>query len=275
MKQECEVIDVAAERQGRVMARAWIMMGVVGLGLTFAASASAQDTAPAASPAKAPAAAKSVDVVEEEPLDPSDPLYWSKVRGIETVQRREILKEGRFGITAYAGIIPNNIFEQYFPVGGRLNYFVLENLGLELSGSYALSADTGLIDTLQDGQGVGATAVQLGDRQRGHVNVGVMWTPAFGKMAWRNKSLNYFDFYLLGGAGTVFKSTQATIGSDEEEINPAVEGMLGAGMFFFLGQRMALRLDFRQFIFAKVTGGVANPSEVSLGVMFMPGGRSK
>ena len=203
---------------------------------------------------------------------PDDPLYWSEVRGIETVQRREILKEGRFGLTAYGGVIPNNIFEQYFPLGARINYFVLENLGLELSGSYALRVDTGLSDTLQDDQGVGATAVQLGDRQRSHVNVGVMWSPVFGKMAWRNKSLNYFDFFLLGGAGTVFRSTQSTIGDEIEEVRPAVEGMLGGGLIFFLSQRVSLRLDFRQFIFQKVTGGVANPSEISLGVMFMPGG---
>ncbi len=240
---------------------------------SLAAPVMAQDAAPAAPAAKAPAAkAEAPAAEEEEALDPNDPLYWAKLRKIETVQRREILKEGRVGITGYVGLIPNNIFEQYFPVGGRLNYFVLENLGLELSGSYALSSDTGLIDTLSDNQGVGATAVQLGDRQRGHVNMGVMWSPAFGKMAWRNKSLNYFDFYLLGGVGTVFKSTQSTIGSEEETVRPAVEGTLGAGMFFFLGQRTALRLDFRQFIFTKVTGGVANPSEVSLGFMFMPGG---
>ncbi len=271
MNQECEVIDVA-ERRGRSVARAWLMVSVVmGLVCATGTTAMAQDTTAPAAEAKP--AAPAAEAVEEEPLDPNDPLYWSKLRGIETVQRREILKEGRFGFTAYAGLIPNNIFEQYFPVGGRINYFVLENLGLELSGNYAFDSDTGLIATLEDDQGVGATAVQLGDRQRGHVNVGVMWSPAFGKMAWRNKSLNYFDFYLLGGAGTVFKSTQAVIGSDEETIRPAVEGTLGAGMFFFLSQRVSLRVDFRQFIFTKVTGGVANPSEVSLGVMFMPGGR--
>ena len=261
----------------------WVAKGSPGLsghiGFVVAALLCAMASPAMAQEATTPAPAATTgvatgEVVEKEELDPNDPLYWAKLRQIETVQRREILKEGRIGLSLYTGIIPNNIFEQYFPIGGRINYFVLENLGLELSGNYALSSDTGLIDTLSDSQGVGATAVQLGDRQRGHVNFGVMWSPVFGKMAWRNKSLNYFDFYLLGGAGTVFKSTQATIGSDEELVRPAVEGMLGAGMFFFLSQRWSLRLDFRQFIFTKVTGGVANPSEVSLGLMFMPGGNN-
>lgn len=240
----------------------------------FAAPAWAQD-APAAPADGAGADGEATEEEDQGPvdpiptdIDPDDPMYWATVRGVETVQRREILKEGRFAVSAYGGIIPNNIFEQYVPVGLRLNYFVLEQVGLELSGNYALAMDTGLTATLKDDQGAGASAVLLGDKQISHVNFGVMWTPVFGKLAWRNKSLNYFDFYLLGGVGTLIKSTEATInGADTTGF--VVEGTLGAGFFFFFNEHVALRTDYRQFIFGKGTGGVANPSEVSVGATYM------
>jgi len=46
------------------------------------------------------------------------------------------------------------------------------------------------------------------------------------------------------------------------------EGALGAGLAVFFGRHFAGRFDFRQFVFQKVVGGVANPSEISLGVSF-------
>src|SRR5690606_35261752 len=75
---------------------------------------------PAATPADAPSA-PAQDAPEE--IDPNDPLFWSKTRDIFTVQKRPFQKEGRFAVSVYGGIIPNNIFEQYYPVGVRVNYY--------------------------------------------------------------------------------------------------------------------------------------------------------
>lgn len=224
---------------------------------------------PAASDAKADQQGgfKVVDEGGQE-LKSEDPTYWSTVRGIETIQKRPVLKEGRLAVTAYAGMIPNNIFEQYFPIGLRVNYFILENLGLELSGSYALSNETTLNDYVNDDKGINATGLLLGDRQISHINFGVTWSPIFGKTAFRNKSLNYFDMYLLGGAGVVIKKTQQDFNTPES-VGGSVEGVLGAGMMYYFNENIGLRADFRQFIFAKASKGVANPSEISLGFMYM------
>jgi outer membrane beta-barrel protein len=221
----------------------------------------AQDAASGDASAEAGAA-------EEEALDPSDPLYWSKLRGIETIQKRQHQKVGRFALTLNAGFIPNNIFEQYFPVGLRLNYFILENIGVELSSNFAIGRDTGLIDTLQDPNGVAAQGVLLGDRQISHTNVGIVWSPISGKTSFLNQSLNYFDFYLFGGFGLLVKQTESDFGV-EPTIAVTPEGALGAGMLFFFTDNLGARLDFRQYIFQKVTGGVSNPSEVTIGFTYM------
>ncbi|MFB6264474.1 MAG: outer membrane beta-barrel domain-containing protein [Bradymonadaceae bacterium] len=201
--------------------------------------------------------------------DPDDPHYWAKVRKVRTVQKREFQKVGRFAVTAYGGIIPNNIFERYFPVGVRLNYFILENIGVELSGSYAFKKDTGLRATLNEPKGVGAKGVRVGDSQRGHANFGITWSPFYGKMALYDDAIGYFDAYLFGGAGLVITKTPENLNQPKSKIPTTVkpEGVLGAGLAFYTLGHAAIRVDFRQFAFQKVkgVGGVANPSEISLG----------
>lgn len=238
------------------------------------------ETAPAAEtteqPVETPAVVEADPVVEETPaepeattkLDPKDPLYWAKLRDVYTMQKRAFQKQGRFAATVYGGLIPNNAFEKYVPFGVRLNYFVLENLGLELATSYALSFKTGLEDQIREASpGPGAQQVLVGDTQLSHTNFGVVWSPFYGKTAFYSSGLNYFDVYLFAGAGLVVTETQPDFNADpEKEFKP--EGALGAGMAFYLGEHAALRLDFRQFVFQKVegVGGVATPSEVSAGL---------
>lgn len=197
-------------------------------------------------------------------LDPDDPLYWSTMRNVYSLQQRRFQKAGRFGISVYAGLIPNNSFESYVPLGIRLNYFILENLGLELAGSYALRVDKRLQDLIKEEDGTGAGAVLVGDEQVSHTNFGVVWSPFSGKTAFYSKALNYFDLYLFAGAGVVIKQTQPNFNAPKSvDLEP--EGALGAGLSFYLGDSTLVRADFRQFVFSKIIGGVANPSEVSLG----------
>jgi len=210
---------------------------------------------------------------EEEGPDPDDPHYWAKVRKVHTVQKREFQKVGRFGISAYGGLIPNNIFERYYPVGVRLNYFILENIGLELAGSRALRAQTPLEGVMNEGQGINAETVRVADTQVWHTNFGILWSPLYGKTSFYESAINYFDVYLFGGAGMVVTKTPEFANQPLSDIDPQIkpEGVLGAGVSFFVFDGGVIRADFRQFLFQKVPpenggpGGVANPSEVSLG----------
>lgn len=236
----------------------WLVL-LVAMTTMFAVDASAQ-TADSNKPYE-------VKNADGEKLSPDDPMYWATVRGIQTIQKRTILKDGRLALTAYAGLIPNNIFEQYFPVGARLNYYLLESLSIELSGAYAFGRETDLRKYVEDDQGINASGVLLGDVQIAHVTFGVTYSLLFGKTAWRNKSVQYFDVYVFGGVGAVIKETTADFGR-EPETSGDVEGSLGIGLQYFLNKDMALRVDYRQFIFPKVTGGVANPSEISLGFSY-------
>lgn len=235
--------------------------------LCFGTAAFAQDSgegAEAGAAADAGSEEGSAEQEEAQRPDPSDPLYWAEMRDVFTVQKRPFIKEGKFSATVYAGIIPNNIFEQYFPLGMRFNYFILENIGLELSGSYSLKSESGLGDTVTDPQGIGAQDFLIGDTQRIHSSLSVLWSPFYGKTSFYNSALNYFDIYVAAGAGVVVTETQPDFNTPTTS-DTNVKGVLGAGLAYYFGQHVALRLDYRQFLYNTQTGGLTKASEVSLG----------
>ncbi|RAL24852.1 hypothetical protein DL240_01175 [Lujinxingia litoralis] len=241
----------------RIQAPLWAMVVALTVGL-FASPALAQEPS-AAAPEEEASGDDGLPEVDED-----DPMYWAQMRDVFVMQQRAFLKEGRFALTVYGGVIPNNIFEQYFPLGLRANYFLLENIGLELATSFALKRPTGLQETLEDEAGAGAESVLIGDSQLSHTNFGLVWSPVYGKLAYYNDRLIYLDMNIYGGAGMTVVQTQSDFNAaPSTTVKP--EGVLGAGLALYLGEHAAVRADYRQFIFQKVKSGVAKPSEVSLG----------
>lgn len=229
--------------------------------VAFAPAAMAQDEAPQEA---------SQQEEEASPLperDDDDPLYWSDMRQVYTMQQRAFHKQGRFAATLYAGLIPNNIFEQYFPIGLRADYYMMENIGLELSSSFALRRATHLREMVRDENGINASNVPLiGDSQVSHTTFGIKWSPVYGKFSFSDSGLYYFDIYAFGGAGAVVVQSQTEYGA-EPSTTVKPEGVFGLGMSIFMGQHAGIRVDYRQFIFQKHAdvGGAARPSEVSAG----------
>ena len=206
---------------------------------------------------------------KEKGPDPSDPDYWSEIREVQTVQRRPFQKVGRFALSAYGGVVPNNIFEKYIPVGLRLNYFILENIGLELAGSYALTSETSVEAIISESGSGAASASQvfIGDRQIGQINFGIVWSPFYGKTTIGDLDIGYFDFYLIGGAGVIFTQAEDIDNPRGGSVTPKAQGVVGAGLAYYFLDNAAVRLDYRQSIFARneEVGGVATPSEISIG----------
>jgi outer membrane beta-barrel protein len=214
------------------------------------------------------------DSVGKPPAEGDD--WWSEARGVYVVQKRPFLKQGKFAATLYTGIIPNNIFEQYYPIGARLNYFILENIGIELAGSYNFRNSSGLSEVLEDPAGVSAGAegggsdIRLGDRQRLHSSFSVTWSPFYGKMSGLNEIVSYFDLFVVGGVGLAVVENKADPGAPIQS-SAEPKGVLGGGFAFYFGDNMAARADFRQFVFQKTgetQSGLAKASEISLGVSY-------
>lgn len=189
-------------------------------------------------------------------------------RAIKTIQRRLFAKFGRLEFSLSSGIIPNDPFIFYIPTGLRVGYHFNEALALELSGGYlgeGLRAESNLRDQLKV-QKVDRTRIsniKLLDQQVVRTDLAIMWSPIFGKVAVMNNGLVHFDFNIVGGAGYLLTESENEL--LETEYGHTVEGVVGGGFKFYFLERLAVRADFRQYIYGKQEGGVANPSEISLG----------
>src|SRR5262245_13640459 len=73
--------------------------------------------------------------------------FWDKRRKVAVIQKRLFdEKTGRWEISAHFGVIPNDPFVNYLPVGLRFTYHFREWIGLEFGGLYMPSFTSSLAD---------------------------------------------------------------------------------------------------------------------------------
>ena len=111
--------------------KAAIRMLLIMLVLVPAPSAFSQDAAEPAALATVTATAPPAQA-DQAGLQKS----WGEKRLIRTLQRRLFAKFGRMEFTFFTGIVPNDPFVFYTPVGMRFDYHFNEAFALELSGSF-------------------------------------------------------------------------------------------------------------------------------------------
>ena len=61
--------------------------------------------------------------------------YWSVERDLAMVREKLYERKGRFAVGLYGGFLPSEPFFNYVPVGGRVGYFLTDEMGIELGGS--------------------------------------------------------------------------------------------------------------------------------------------
>ena len=172
--------------------------------------------------------------------------YWSVDRELPMIRERLYELDGRFGIGVLAGVVPSEPFYVYVPLGGRLSYFFSNELGVELSGAYALSMPTQLNTFLSDQRQGGFDAtIDTEDRFIWNGEAVLSWHPLYGKWAVLQRKLSHLDFSLVGGAGAIgMTRPDALRTTSTSTVQPAL--VFGAGLGFFVGERGALlRADWR------------------------------
>ncbi len=209
--------------------------------------------------------------LDEEKVAPLLDEVWRPP--LEVVQPRAVQKARAVELVAAVGVIPNDAFLLYVPIGLRLAYHLSERWALELSVAYQLAADTGLRDFLEESDA--QLRARLRERQQLRAAVGVLFAPAYGKLSLGGGVL-HFDGFLSAGAGVVRTGAEPELRL-RAAIRPDLH--LGLGLRVFLGRRWLLRLELRQHLFVRPEdddgrgGGVGFPTEVSLGVGVLLGGR--
>ncbi|MCB9521230.1 MAG: outer membrane beta-barrel domain-containing protein [Myxococcales bacterium] len=206
------------------------------------------------------AKAQTAGADEQSPtLDGDLDTFWAEQRHVRVLQRRLYERDGEVQLTLFVGGIPNDPFLNYWPVGLRAAYHLSESIALEAGGSYVIGVDTELRKFLRDND----ATVFLQDQQQWRANLALVWSPMYGKFSFLGTKLAHFDWFFGAGAGVLGVEHENGEGGTESQIKPEV--VILTGWNLHLSQRFALRLDYHQGIYQAEIGGVAYPSELSIG----------
>lgn len=206
--------------------------------------------------------------VQNASVAPGARLEWAERRQIRVFQKREMLKEGRHQFSLHGGVVPNDDFFAYIDTGLAYNYYFSEDISLEVRGAYTVPQKTSLEGTLTkprpDGPGL---EVRLPQTLNAYGSVSATWNLLHGKLGFFGTRLTEFDFGLVFGVGAVMTEVQGK--AKEENVKKYdAQGNAGATALFYLSNRWALRVDFRQFFYPAEGGGVSFPISTTLGLSY-------
>jgi outer membrane beta-barrel protein len=209
---------------------------------------------------------------DEERVAPQLEQFWT--REVEAVQPLQVHKTRALELAVMVGVIPNDPYLFYIPLGLRAAFHLTERWAIEISFEGNLSVDTGLRRFLEENDA--ALRAQIRDRQQLRVGAGASLAPLYGKVAIGRRVI-HFDGYLAAGAGVVRTAAEESIGLSAA-IRP--DFYLGTGLRVFVHGRWLLRLEGRQYLYLRPTdssgrgGGVGFPLELAvLGGLLLGGHR--
>lgn len=216
---------------------------------------------------------------EQTVLDQKFDKVWGKERDLKVIQKRVYEKANRHEIGILLGMIPNDSFFNYFPVGLRYDYFFLESVALEVAGAYVPSSSSSLRKDLLEFSGGAIQGVQLPERVQWYAGLNVYWAPVHGKVSLFTTKLTSFDIGLLVGLGILGSQKEqdgkwVTRKSYGDAVPFNLMANLGLGFHLFLTDYLALRLDYRHYIFPALpdrgqsewSNGVRSLAEITLGL---------
>jgi outer membrane beta-barrel protein len=249
------------------MRKVLVLAAALAAAATVTPAQAQEGEAPAAAPAAANTAVDNAAATEAEMALESDlAMFWGKRRNVQVVQKRAVEKAGRFELTPTIGVIPNDDFIVYYPVGLRAGYHLSEAFAVEASYAYAINSNTGLSDFLE--QEAGLRRADLQETISMYYNLSLLWAPIYGKISVLGYKLAHFETYVGLGLGAIH-TTEIPEGNPEgnDVIKPSANTVLG--FRWFINDWLNVRTEYRHFFFEKYDGGVSMPVELSLGVGFM------
>jgi outer membrane beta-barrel protein len=149
-------------------------------------------------------------------------------------------------LTLGVGVLPADAFYKGVVAGVGYTYHFNDSFAWQVGrGSYSYNLKTGLREQLERDFGVAPTANAFQDEVQWMVGSDLMWSPFYGKLAFRNSKVLHFAAFLIGG-GSVLKLNRT------DGFRPAAN--VGLGLRFFSSNTVSFRLDVtNNFVFAEAT----------------------
>lgn len=200
----------------------------------------------------------------EQVLEEDLAVFWGKRRQIEVVQRRLYEKDGRLELVVYGGIIPNDDFIMYYPLGARVGYHFSEQFEVEASFAYAIDQPSDLGSFLED-EAIDLKRADIQETIQMYYNINLLWAPIYGKLSFLGYKLTHFDMFVGLGAG-VFHTTEFPEANPDGNKVPKFGGNTVLGFRWFINDTFNIRTEYRNYFFQKFKGGVSIPVELTLGL---------
>lgn len=180
---------------------------------------------------------------------------------IKAVSRKVFLKANRFELFPSLGVTTNDPFYRTWSIDGRAAWHINDALAVELGGAYVppfFIEKLPVVDLLrEEGRLINADAKLLG-----RADLGITFSPVYGKVAILSDAIIHFDTFAIAGAGAVFDTNQ-------EFVHPAMD--VGVGARVFLLRWLVVRADLRDYVYPQDRFGIStlqNLLTLNLGVGF-------
>lgn len=183
-----------------------------------------------------------------------------KKRVIQTFQRKEFMKIGRYEASPYVGFVTNDPFVHRYLIGAGFAYHVTEVFAVELNGTF--SPDLG------DEINRKAITKQIIDKNQVtpdislinfYVNGNVQFSPIYGKLAVGQKDIIGFDIFGLFGTGAVYTvddldalgvTGDINAEATQSQFHPTIN--FGGGARVILSDSFAFRIEGRGLSYIEV-----------------------
>jgi outer membrane beta-barrel protein len=184
---------------------------------------------------------------------------------IRAVSRKTFLKRGRFDVTPFGGTSANDAFFRHWHVGGRASYHLVDSLSLELGGAWVPFTETlepvSFLRRTQNAVSDDATIFGFGE-------LGVTFSPVYGKLAVMKEWIIHFDAFVSGGVAGIVTSNEGFI-ENLPAVHPAME--VGVGARVFLLKWLVVRGEVRDYIYPQDRSNISTVQNLlmfNLGVSF-------
>jgi len=199
---------------------------------------------------------------EKAPLDKALDKMWGKERETTVIAKRAVEKDGRHEFTLHFGIAPNNPFFYQLPVGLRYSYWIIEPVAIEVAGSYVFTTDTTLQTDLESSKFL--SGVRDLQKTEWYGGINAYWAPIYGKFALLSKKVATFDLGFIVGVVAVGTKVMER-GVWQRKSSPDVGAVVGLGTHFYINDWMAIRADYRHYVYHGYFGGARSLAEITFG----------
>ena len=169
--------------------------------------------------------------------------YWNaNAPDANVVQNRIYKKNHRASLNVNYSMLSHDPFLTTSGIGGTLGYNFSEEIGFHLVYWKISEANSSAVTSLESAerQSGGTPYAPNLNPIKSIFGGEVSWAILYGKLSLLGKAILHFDFFLMGGAGSLSTQNGSAIG-----------GWLGLGQQIYLTTSLAFRVDYRLLIYSE------------------------